>query len=59
MSKIDRTFLLGMPSEMLKRVSKEAKKLRLNKTQFIRRLIIRYFDEQEIKASLEARKSRE
>ena len=56
MAKIDKTFLLGMPSDLLRRINKEAKRLRLNKTQFIRRLIIRYFDDQDIKASAEARK---
>ncbi len=53
MAKIDKTFLLGMPGDLLKRVGKEAKRLGLNKTQFIRRLIIRYFDEQDLKRSLE------
>lgn len=56
MAKIDKTFLLGMPGDLLRRVNKEAKKLRLNKTQFIRRLIVRYFDDQDIKAGIEARK---
>ena len=47
MKRIDRKFLLGVPNEMLAAVEKEVRRLRIDRTQFIRNLITRYFRERE------------
>lgn len=59
MPKQSEQFNMRFSPELLKRLKVEAKKAKLTQTQFIRRLLIRYFDDVDIKQSIEARKARE
>ena len=56
MVKINSKILLGLPHDLLRAINKEAKRRRTNRTQFIRGLIYRYFQEKEIKEGLADRK---
>lgn len=52
-------FNMRLSLKLLKGIKAEAHKLGLDKSQFVRRLIIKYFNDQDIKAGVDARKSKD
>jgi hypothetical protein len=54
MAKIDKSILLGLPSDLLKSVDKEAKRMGVNRTEFLRHLIHRHFKNREREEFIEA-----
>ena len=54
MARIDTNILLGLPRDLLRSVDKEAKRMRVNRTEFLRHLIYRHFKNREREEFIEA-----
>jgi hypothetical protein len=46
---------MRLSPQLVKRWKQEAKKLKVSQTEFVRKLLVRYFQEQDLKRSLETR----
>jgi len=51
-------FNMRMPADLRKQMQREAKKLRISDATFVRRLIVLYFEEQEIQRAYDAEEQR-
>jgi hypothetical protein len=49
-------FNFRIRHDLLKRIKRESKRLKISNTQFVRRQISRYFDEQDLKNMLKDKK---